>query len=145
MWWSYGSERELAVACEGMLNALLAHGLPWFEEKSSREAFLAHAFERVERSRSPRHPEGRWAELRVFAATLAWNERTDEARRVAELAASLWHEESARLDAARARFARAARCDVAAIPNLQDDLVTLVTSPRELERRPHRRSGPSLK
>lgn len=129
VWWSYGSREELSLACDGLLEALLAHGLGWLDEMSSREAFLTHAAERLERSKGPRHPEGRWSELRVFAATLAWNERVEQARVVAELAESLWIEECARLSAARARYLRSSPCAIAEIPDLQAELVRLVSTP----------------
>lgn len=103
-WWSFESQEELETAVSELGRVILEHGLTWLAREADRRAFLRDAEQRVDRSKGPRHPHGRFAELRLLAAVLAWNGRLEEARAIAELARSCWDEERQRLASALSQF-----------------------------------------
>jgi hypothetical protein len=103
-WWSFEDEENLALALAELESEILLSGVQWLERESDRSAFLRDAEARVDRSKGPRHPEGRFAELRLLAAVLAWNGRVDEARRAAEHARACWDEERQKLSKALTHF-----------------------------------------
>jgi len=103
-WWSFDTEPELARAIAEMKLELLGPGLEWLERSSARESFLADARARLERSKGPKHPHGRFGELRVYSAILAWGGAYADARQMADHARVHWDEERARLEKALAQF-----------------------------------------
>jgi hypothetical protein len=130
-WWSF-SEAE-SHTCEeaalGLGDAVIGHGLRWLDIEAAGPSFLNHAEDRVALSRSPRHPQGRFAELRVLAAVQAWNGLHEDARITAELARACWAEEKARLLRARTHYRaniapQGAR--VSSVPDLVSELDRLI-------------------
>jgi hypothetical protein len=132
-WWDF-AEGE-AEACEeaamGVGRAVVDDGLPWLELESNGAAFLRHALDRVARSKSPRHPHGRFSELRLLAAVLAWNGRREDARSAAEQARACWNEEKDRLLRARHHFRQKVRSEgrLPSVPDLVRELDRLITGP----------------
>lgn len=102
-WWSF-EEPDFDQAIVQLGAQILDHGLGWLERESARSAFLRDAQARVDRSKGPRHPQGRFAELRLFAAVLAWNGKLEEAKQAAEHARACWEEEHQRLSTALSHF-----------------------------------------
>lgn len=101
-WWSFTDEDgSPEAAVEGLGRALIEHGLPWLDAESSEQAFLRYAKEKLDRSKSRRHPKGCFPELRLMAAVSAWSEDEAAAQRYAKLARKLWAEERERLANAR--------------------------------------------
>lgn len=103
-WWSFEDDSSFEVALDELRRAILEPGLEWLERESARTAFLRDAQARVDRSKGPRHPQGRFAELRLLAAVLAWVGRIEDARVVAEHARACWEEERQRLAQALSHF-----------------------------------------
>ena len=110
---------------------LLDHGVPWLENESGAQAFLRYAHDKLDRSKSARHPRGCFPELRLMAAVCAWCEVDEDARQYAQLARELWEEERARLAAARRVYAQRhpdRGTALAGVPDLLGELERL-TSP----------------
>lgn len=132
-WWPFDNEGALQVAVAEMGRELLSSGLAWLERESAPAAFLSDARARLERSRAPRHPDGRFSEQRVLAAVLAWNGERREAERVVAQARQTWPEERARLEKALASFRDRYPPDVAPpgrVPDLLAELEGLVATAR---------------
>lgn len=133
-WWPFDTDAALRAAVAEMGHELLGPGLAWLERESAPAAFLADARARLERSRAPRHPDGRFPEQRVLAAVLAWNGERREAERVVAQARQTWPEERARLEKALASFRDRYPPDVAPpglVPDLLAELEGLVATPRK--------------
>ena len=127
-WWAFQDDPEsLEAAGFGLASAIIEHGLPWLESHSGMDAFLEHAKERRARSRSDRHPQGCFSELRLLAAVHAWRGNTSQAERCLKIARKLWPVEKARLQAARKSYRERHPNEPQRIPRVPD----LV---RELER-----------
>lgn len=132
-WWSYeDSEQSAQDAVHALSEVLLVHGLPWLEIESTEQAFLRYAHDKLERSKSRRHPDGCFPELRLMAAVCAWSEDVEAASRYAGLARELWDEERARLATARSVYARRHpdRESLARVPDLLDELEQLTSTTR---------------
>jgi hypothetical protein len=124
-WWSFETPEERDVALEELRAEIFGPGRAWLLAESTQESFLRDAEARVARSKGPRHPSGRFAELRLYAAVLAWAGRVEEARRTAAQARSLWPEERDRLARALALFQDRyppTKPDAAAVPDLLGEL-----------------------
>jgi hypothetical protein len=133
-WWNF-TEEGVGNACEAAAHAVgsavIDDGLPWLEIESKTDAFLRHAEERVSQSKSPRHPHGRFSELRLLAAVQAWNGLDSEAKLTADFARSCWSEEKDRLSRARLHYRKnvAQSGDrVASVPDLVRELDQLLIS-----------------
>jgi hypothetical protein len=129
-WWSFAEPVDLDVAVRELGAEILGPGLAWLDRESGPAALLKEAEARVDRSKGPRHPHGRFAELRLLAAVLAWNRRLDEARAVAEQASTCWEEERQKLSNAlasyRSRFATSGTSALA-VPDLAQELEALIS------------------
>lgn len=137
-WWSFDTHDALRATVHEMRRELLGPGLEWLERESSAAAFLTDARARVERSRGPRHPHGRFLELRLLAAVLAWNGRGGEARDAAEKARAVWPAEKARLDKALALYRDRYPPDAAppgVVPDLPAELDALLDARVRANRR----------
>jgi len=128
-WWSFETPPERDACLDELRREIFGAGRAWLLIESTKEAFLREAELRAERSRGPRHPSGRFAELRLLAAVLAWNGRNEEAQRRADDARRLWGEEQDRLTRALALFQDRfppSDPDAAAVPDLMAELDRLI-------------------
>lgn len=130
-WWSFTDEAGSAeAAVDGLTEALLTYGLPWFEGARAAEAFRSHAEERLRRSKTELCPHGGYMELRLLAAVRAWQGALAEAEALSALAAGLWTEERRRLSEARelyrAHFA-GPKARLARVPDLQAELQEIIS------------------
>ena len=129
-WWSF-SEDEGSVqdSVARLGEALLGPGLAWLEAESDHEAFLRFARDKLERSKSRRHPLGCFLELRLMAAVSAWTGALAAAETYCQHAGALRTEERARLAEAR-RLYRHRHPDRAPelpkVPDLQKELEALI-------------------
>lgn len=104
LWWSFGDPEARRRSGEAIARLVERHGLAWLDAEATPEAFLAYAASRLQRSRSPRRPSGRFEELRIYAAVAAWNGRHPDAARVLEACARAWPGEREQLEEARRAF-----------------------------------------
>ena len=103
-WWDFEDPDSLEAAGGALAEAIIEYGLPWLDAHSQQDSFLRHAEERIRRSRSDRHPDGRFAELRLVAAVHAWRGERAKAKRYLKLARRLWPLEKERLQEARRSY-----------------------------------------
>src|SRR5688572_29776101 len=101
-WWSYGADSGgLEPAMLSLAEHLSGSGVQWIDRQSEPPNFIEYAREQMERSRSDRHPDGGFVELRLMAAVLAWHGDRDQALKFANRARAIWSEEKERLTKAR--------------------------------------------
>ncbi len=129
-WWGYGAETAgLEAAMRSLGEAVGAAGLAWLDEASDPPSFLEYAREQMERSRSDRHPDGGFMELRLMAAVLAWNGDRDQALKLANRARAIWSEEKERLEKARHTYRKRhpGPGRLPGVPNLLSELEALIS------------------
>lgn len=128
-WWSYELKADADVAGEEITELIERRALVWLEHESERPSFLEYAKERLERSKGPRAPEGRYLELRMLAAVLAWNHLFDQAHEVVELSRAAWPDAREKLSAARRTFGEKHKgASLVGVPNLPRELDDLIES-----------------
>jgi hypothetical protein len=130
-WWSYETPDP---ALEGLEAAVLGPGLAWLDAQGEPDALLADARARALRSRGPRHPDGRFAELRVLALLEARAGHVDLAWGAFTRAEQLWPEEESRLAALGDE-------DAVSVPDLLSELRALVRGAIERGATPPRMSS----
>lgn len=129
-WWPYGAGSEgIDAAMTAAAEAVRGSGLAWLDEQSDPESFLEHAKELIERSKSDRHPDGGFVELRLMAAVLAWNGERDQAIKFANRARAIWSEERERLEKARQVYKKKhpGPGRLPGVPNLVSELDELIS------------------
>ena len=129
-WWSYGGESEgLEAAMNSLAGSIATSGVNWFDEHSSPASFIDYAREQMERSRSDRHPDGGFVELRLMAAVLAWEGDRDQAMKLANRLRAIWSEERDRLEKARASYKKKhpGQGRLPAVPNLVSELDEIIS------------------
>ena len=103
-WWAYETAAERKQAVAGLREAVLEHGLSWLEHESPAGRFYVHSKHRLERSKSPRRPYGRFEELRLHCAVCAWMDRWEEAEAALEDCRVEWPDEREHLEDARRHY-----------------------------------------
>jgi hypothetical protein len=129
-WWSYGAESEgLEAAMKALALTLEQNAIAWIDEQSDPSSFIEHAREQMERSRSERHPDGGFFELRLMAAVLAWNDDREQAMKYANRARAIWNEERDRLEKARQIYKKKhpGGGRLPGVPNLLHELEELIS------------------
>jgi hypothetical protein len=133
-WWGYGTGTEgLELAMRSLAEKVRTDGIEWLDEESAPERFVAHARELVDRSRSDRHPDGGFIELRLMAAVLAWSGDGGGARRYANKARACWTDEKERLEKARRTYRKKHATDgrLPGVPNLLTELDRLISPTKD--------------
>jgi hypothetical protein len=129
-WWSYAAESEgIDRAMQSLAESIGHHGLPWLDTGSEPASFVEHAREQVERSRSDRHPDGGFFELRLIAAVYAWSGDREQAMKYANRARAIWGEERDRLEKARQIYRKKhpGGGRLPGVPNLLGELEELIS------------------
>jgi hypothetical protein len=129
-WWSYGVESAgLEAAMRALAESLSISGLQWLDKESAPPSFIEYAREQMERSRSDRHPDGGFVELRLMSAVLAWAGERDQALKFLNRARAIWSEEKDRLEKARTLYKKkhAVPGRLPTVPNLVGELEALIS------------------
>jgi hypothetical protein len=129
-WWSYGVESAgIEAAMRSLAEHLSTSGVPWIDRQSEPPSFIDYAREQMERSRSDRHPDGGFIELRLMAAVLAWHGDREQALKFANRARAIWSEEKDRLEKARLIYKKKhpGQGRLPTVPNLLLELEELIS------------------